>query len=67
MSGHGKASESLNDTLVRAVKVVAPEPAANDDAVGAEAAMVPAWDPVEVWRRCVRDVRDSRDDETPVP
>jgi hypothetical protein len=63
MPRHGKATESLNDTLVRAVKITLQESAANDDGVTGESAIVPAWDPLEVWRRCVRDVRDSRDDE----
>jgi hypothetical protein len=65
MPRHGKATESLNDTLVRSVKIVLPEAAANDDGAAGEAAVVPAWDPLEVWRRCVRDVRDSREDEIP--
>lgn len=67
MTRHGKAEDSLDDTLVRAMKVALPDSAANDDG-GSEPATAPAWDPLEVWRRCVRDVRDLRNngqDDTP--
>jgi len=65
MARHGKATESLDDTLARAVKLTLPEGAANDDGGGAQGGSAPAWDPLEVWRRCVRDVREARDDDEP--
>jgi hypothetical protein len=61
MARHGKATESLGDTLVQAVIVPSPEAAANDDGTGTNGEVMPAWDPLDVWRRCVRDVRESRD------
>jgi hypothetical protein len=62
MSRQGKATESLNDTFVRAIKISLPDTAANEDGTG-EFAGAPAWDPLEVWRRCVRDVRDDRGED----
>lgn len=59
MSRQGKATESLNDTFVKAIKISLPDTAANEDGI-ADFAGTPAWDPLEVWRRCVRDVRDDR-------
>lgn len=59
MSRQGKATESLNDTFVKAIRISLPDTAANEDG-SAEVAAAPAWDPLEVWRRCVRDVRDDR-------